>query len=161
MKPQELYLQKLHHKRLPGSPIFKPLKKGKLPKPFAKMGGLRISATDLIDVSPTHRVLFLWKDGQILTDRSFFAWLFEKVGDNSLYPLVEMHWHPSHKGLHVKTPCNSELDYTDRQLPGAIELGVRSGSLYDPQRDADRIQLIEKFCSIAGIQLGPEDSLWC
>lgn len=160
MTPHELKLQKLAPKRLPVIPQFKPLKKGRLPKPFARMGGARISSTDLIEVSPAHEVIFLWKDGQILTDRSFYAWLFKKIAGDGRYPLVEMHWHPSHKGLHIKTPCNSVSDYTDRQLPGAMELSVGSRQVYDPQRDADRASLICTFCAIAGIELGLENSLW-
>jgi len=154
-----LKLQKKQPKRLPAKPVFKAMKKGKFPRPFSKMGGPRLSATDLIDVSPSHQVIFLWKDGQILTDRSFYGWLLKKVGTANLYPLLEMHWHPSHKGLHIKTPCDASNDYTDRQLPGAKELDIRTVKMYDPQVESDRAVLIGKFCEIAGIDLGPEGVL--
>lgn len=159
MDRHALKLQKKQPKRLPAKPVFKAMKKGKFPRPFSKMGGPRLSATDLIDVSPNHQVIFLWKDGQILTDRSFYGWLLKKVGTANLYPLLEMHWHPSHKGLHIKTPCEASNDYTDRQLPGAKELDIRTVKMYDPQVESDRAFLIGKFCEIAGIDLGPEGAL--
>lgn len=159
MDARELQNQKKQPKRLTMQPVFKPLKKNKLPKPFKTMGGQRLAATDLIDVSPSHKVIFVWRDGQILTDRAFYGWLLKTVGDGSLYPLMEMHWHPSHKGLHIRTPCRSEIDYTNRQLPGAIELDIRTVSRYDPQRESDRLELIGKFCKAAGIELGAEGAL--
>jgi len=159
MKRHALKAQKLQPKRLAEKPVFKAIKKGKFPRPFARMGGPRMSATELIDVSPSHQVFFLWKDGQILTDRSFYAWLVKRVGTSSLYPLLEMHWHPSHKGLHIKTPCQATVDYTDRQLPGAKELDIRTVEMYDPKDEDGRLQLIGKFCEIAGIDLGPEGAL--
>lgn len=160
MDPRELRNQKEQPKRLTAPPVFKPLKKNKLPKPFKTMGSPRLAATDLIAVSPSHELIFMWRDGQILTDRAFYGWLFKKVDDGSRYPLIEMHWHPSHKGLHIKVPCRATIDYTNRQLPGAMELDIRTVSMYDPQRESDRLELIGKFCKAAGIQLGAEGSLW-
>jgi hypothetical protein len=159
MERRELRKQKWQPKFLADRPVFSPLEKGMLPKPFAKMGGPRIASTGLIDVSPSHQVFFLWKNGPILSDRSFYGWLLKKLQYANLYPLVEMHWHPSHKGLHIKTPCDSNRDYTNRQLPGAMEMGLRSNTMYDPKEITDRLHLIERFCRIAGIHFIPEDSL--
>lgn len=160
MSPRDLRAQKAQEKRLAINPAFKTMKKGKCPKPFAKMGGPRLSCTDLIDVSPFHQVIFIWKDGQIRTDRSFYGWLFKKVSPRGLLPLLEMHWHPSHKGLHVKMPCNTEQDYLNRQLPGAPELGVNTVKAYDPKIESDRLELIEHFCVAAGIKIGNPETLW-
>jgi hypothetical protein len=160
MLPKEIKRQKKIDKRLVDIPQFRGMRKGKLPKPFAKMGGSRFWATDFIDVSSSHQVIFIWKDGQILTDKAFFGWLFKKVGSDSRYPLFEMHWHPSHKGLHAKMPCLTESDYTNRQLPGAPELGLHTAKSYDPAIESDRLVLIDQFCKACGIKLGPPSELW-
>ncbi|MYM34894.1 hypothetical protein GTP38_11140 [Duganella sp. FT94W] len=160
MLPKELKSQKLQEKRLAQIPAFKPMKKGKLPKPFNKMGGPRLSCTGLVNVSLSHQVIFVWKDGEIFSDRAFFGWLMKKVGSTDLYPLLEMHWHPSHKGLHIKTPCNTDFDYSNRQLPSAPELDIRAAKAYDPQLEDDRLRLVERFCQVAGIELGAPEGLW-
>lgn len=160
MEPRQLKEHKEQPKRLRAAPAFKSLKKGKLPKPLAKLGGPRLCATEPINVSPHHQVVFLWKDGEILTDRAFYGWLFKKVGTDSLYPLMTMHWHPSHKGLHIKVPCKTTLDYTNRELPGAPELDIHTGMSYDPKNEIDRLALMDAFCRAAGIKLGAEESLW-
>lgn len=160
MDPRQLKVQKAQPKRLQSTPSFKTLKKGKLPKPLAKLGGPRLSATDPIEVSPNHLVVFVWKDGEILTDRAFYGWLFKKVGTDNLYPLMTMHWHPCHKGLHIKVPCKTTLDYTNRDLPGAPELDIHTAMTYDPKSENDRLALMDAFCRAAGIKLGAEESLW-
>src|SRR5471030_105355 len=160
MPPRELRNQKRQPKRLTAQPVFKPLKRNRLPKPFKTMGGARLFATDLIEVSSSHQLIFVWRDGPILTDRAFYGWLLKKVSDSSLFPLLEMHWHPSHKGLHIKTPCRTEIDYTNRQLPGAPELGMRTVLRYDPRSESDRLALIGRFCEAAGIEFGAEGALW-
>ena len=101
MDARELRSQKRQAKRLTAQPAFKSLKRNKLPKPFKTMGGSRLFATDLIDVSASHQLIFVWRDGPLLTDRSFYGWLLKKLCGGALYPLLEMHWHPSHKGLHL------------------------------------------------------------
>jgi hypothetical protein len=159
MQPRALRDQKTSPKRLESDPAFKLMKRGKLPKPFAKMGGSRLYTTELVDVSETHQVIFIWRDGELLTDRAFFAWLLKRTHNGSLYPLAELHWHPSHKGIHMKTPCHAEVDYTNRQLPGAVELDVRTVSMYDPREESDRRYLIAAFCKKVGITLGPKDLL--
>lgn len=160
MLPRQLRAQKNQPKRLAELPPFKVMKKGKLPRPFSKMGGSRMWSTGLIDVSDSHQVIFIWRDGDVLTDRSFFAWLFKKASTLDLYPLLEMHWHPSHKGLHIKMPCRTDLDYSNRQLPGAPELDISIPKAYDPKIDDDRMMLIGKFCLIADIKLGEKGDLW-
>lgn len=159
MNPHALRSHKKMSKRLNGPLTFKPMKRNKLPKPFKTMGGARLFTTELVDVSDKHQVIFVWRDGELLTDRAFFAWLMMKVHDGKLFPLAELHWHPSHKGIHIKTPCRAEVDYTSRQLPGAIELDIHTASMYDPQSETDRDVLIGMFCRIAGVTLGREDLL--
>jgi hypothetical protein len=160
MKPNELAAHKKSEKRLNELPIFKAMKKGKLPKPFKAMGGARLFATDLIDVSETHCVIFIWRDGPELTDSMFLGWLMCKLHGGQLSPLFELHLHPSHKGLHIKTPCKTQLNYTDRQLPGAPELDLKMPKMLDPREERDRHILIAEFCRRCGIKIGDKESLW-
>lgn len=160
MEPRELKNHKTAAKWLSTPPVFKALKKGRLPKPFHKMGGPRFWTTDLVDVADEYQIVFIWKDGQIATDRAFFGWLFKKTKNSSLYPIFEMHWHPSHKGLHAKVPCRTECDYTNRQLPGAPELDINTAKLYDPQLESDRNLLMHTFYAACGIKIGLRGGLW-
>ncbi len=161
MTPKELATHKAASKRLAVLPDFKVMKRGKLPKPLHKMGGARIQATDLLNVSDSHRVFFAWRDGEIRTDSAFYAYLFCVLGDGALYPLFILHLHPSHKDVHAKLPCNTENDYTSRDLPGAPELAMSaSRSNLDPRQTSDRHHLIECFCTACGITMGTEGGLW-
>lgn len=160
MSPKELAAHKATAKRLATVPVFKPIKRGKLPKPLHKMGSPRLQATDLIAVSDTHRIVFMWRDGEQRSDRAFFAYLFCELQDQALYPLCELHFHPSHKGVHAKLPCNTEIDYSSRLLPGAPELALSSPIGLDPGDEKHRLQLIEQFCSTCGIGMGSEGGLW-
>lgn len=161
MEPYHLIDHKRVKKRLASLPAFKPMKKGKFPKPFKTMGGgTRTFSTELIDVSDTHCVIFIWRDGEELTDSMFLAWLLCKLSNGDLSPLFEMHLHPSHKGLHVKIPCKTDLDYTNRQLPGAPEFDLKMRRTLDPREQNDREILIAEFCKRCGIATGDENSLW-
>ena len=73
MTPKELAIHKAAPKRLSESPSFKSVKRGKFPKPLHKMGGPRMQATDLVEVSETHRVVFMWRDGELRTDSAFLV----------------------------------------------------------------------------------------
>jgi hypothetical protein len=154
------------HKRTPKKMATIPKFKGaakKIQKPFKFLGGKRrIQVTDFIDVSATHVAFFYWRDGQILTDTSFFAYLFCRLANGSLSPIFALHWHPSHKGIHCETPCDSQYDYTDRMLPGAKELSLLAksqfGTLLDPRKSDDRLRLIFLFCKACGITLPDSDS---
>lgn len=160
MSPKDLAKHKTAAKRLLGAPAFKKLKRGKLPKPLHKMGGARILSTDLLPVSDTHQAVFMWRDGETLQDSAFMAWMFCILENQSLYPLFELHFHPSHKGVHCKLPCNTENDYTNRQLPGAPELELLTVKGLDPRIEAHRQQLILQFCEACGITLATEEDLW-
>ena len=160
MTPAELSQHKASPKRLAGDLLFKQMKRGKWPMPFHKMGGARVRATEVIAVSDTHRVLFVWRDGELKTDSAFFAWLLCEMADDVLYPLFELHCHPSHKGLHAKLPCNTEVNYAGRQLPGAPELSLSAIDGLDPRNATDREQMIARFCRACGITLGREGGLW-
>jgi len=156
MKRSLLVEQKNEHKLLSVTPEFSPIKRGKLPKPLNAIGGPRVQGTQLLPISEKHSAWFMWKDGETLEQRSFYGYLFSHVGHaRNLYPLCELHWHPSHKELHIKTPCNSESDYTGRGLPGAKELNLnRDQRRFDPRIDQHRLRLIEIFCDVCGIQFG-------
>ena len=160
MTPSELARHKAAPKRLEGELAFKQMKRGKWPKPFHKMGSSRLRATELTSVSETHRVLFVWRDGELITDSAFFAWLLCQLNDEVLYPLFELHCHPSHKGLHAKLPCKTEFNYEGRQLPGAPELALSSADGLDPRNEADRQKLINRFCQACGITMGLSGGLW-
>jgi hypothetical protein len=161
MSPKELASHKAAPKRLSSLPDFKIMKRGKLPKPLHKMGGARIQATELISVSDTHNVFFAWRDGEIRTDSAFYAYLFCILGNGDLSPLFILHLHPSHKDVHAKLPCNTENNYTNRELPGAPELALSTDrENLDPRRSDDRLHLIECFCKACGITMGTEGGLW-
>jgi hypothetical protein len=133
---------------------FRPLRHGSLPRPLKELGGPRISATKLLDVGNDMKVVFLARSGATLERRAFFAYLFEE-GGNGLLPLVILHYHPSHKGLHLLVNCETGRDYTGRQLPGAPELNIDTPKIYDPDSPADRIELAVVFCTRLGISPPP------
>jgi len=153
MTPQELLAHKGAPKNLSSTPTFSQLKRGRLEKPFDRVGGSSIFSTGLIEVSSEHLVHFLYKDGQLLTDTQFLAWLMCRLHNGALSPIFEFHWHPSHKGFHCKTPCRTQYDYTGRTLPGAPELALKTEPQLDPRLPSDRLALIEIFCHRCGIGL--------
>lgn len=157
MNPRVLASHKIAPKRLEAMPSFKGLRRGRLPKPLHKLGGERLRASDLVSVGGSYQVCFVWRDGQLLADTAFYAWLF--LGQpGKLVPLAAMHYHPSHKPVHLMTPCNDERDFTNRQLPGTTEFHICDKSL-DPRLDADRVFLVDVFCIRCGISLGSGDGL--
>jgi len=158
MTPLDLKAHKQAAKKLMQVPVFKPLKRKKLPKPFATFGGSKVQSTDLLDVSATHVVFMLWRDGDIFTDRKFFAYLYCRLANGKLSPLFEFHWHPDHKGFHCKIPCKTTFDYTNRFLPGAPELALKTQKELDPRSENDRLKLIVKFCELCGITLPDSNS---
>lgn len=160
MTPNELIGHKTASKRLKVLPVFSKAKSVKLPRPFDKMRSPRLYASGELPVSDTHRVFMFWRDGELRTDSAFFAWLMCELQDGRLSPLLEFHYHPSHKGAHIKTPCKTALDYTNRQLPQAPELNVKLAADIDPRTDAGRSVLIARFCEACGIALGQENGLW-
>lgn len=160
MTPNELIGHKSAPKRLEVLPVFFKAKSVKLPKPFDKMRSPRLYTSGGLSVSETHQVFLFWRDGELRTDSAFFAWLMCRFPDGQLSPLLEFHYHPSHKGAHIKTPCKTELNYTNRQLPQAPELNVKLASDIDPRADGGRSVLIARFCQACGIALGQENDLW-
>ena len=160
MTPAELAQHKAAPKRLARTLAFKPMKRGKWPKPFHKMNSPRVRATEVTAVSDTHRVMFLWRDGELKTDSVFLAWLFCELDEEVLFPLFEMHFHPSHKGLHAKLPCKTDTNYEGRQLVQAPELTLSSIDGLEPLSEADRQQLINRFCQACGITMGEGGGLW-
>ena len=161
MTPQELARHKQAPKRLVGLPTFKTMSKSaKKPKPFHKMGGIRFQWTDIQAVSDIHYVAFIWRNGELRTDAAFYAYLFYTPQNDKLYPLTEFHFHPSHKGGHMKVPCETEYDYTERFLPGAPELKISGVEALDARIEKDRDVLIDRFCRAVGIKTGKDNGLW-
>lgn len=160
----ELREHKRAPKRLDEWPAFKPAKRKKHPKPFDRIGGGRISCTGLIDVSDTHSVFFVAKDGEAFTDSAFYGYLMCRLSSGDLSPIFEFHWHPSHKGAHIKVPCRTFSDYTNRFLPGAPELNISMGGPHDPRTDRGRKALMAEFCQNCGVDYGPpepsQSTLW-
>jgi hypothetical protein len=160
MKKRTLALHKRDLKILPDPPVFALMKRGKLPKPLHQIGGPRVRMTQLLQVAEQYSVWFMWKDGETVEQTAFYAYLFRHVGESNLYPLCHFHWHPSHKPLHIKTPCGSDLNYTNRSLPSSNELHLKPyDKRYDPRIEQDRLQLVEVFCRACGIQFGKNRSL--
>jgi hypothetical protein len=157
MDEKTLRAHKHRPKRLVAAPTFKPLKRGRLPKPLHQIGGQRFFSTELLTVGDGYQSCFLWRNGALLADTAFYGWLFE-VRANGLYPLATLHYHPSHKPVHLLTPCRQERDFTNRQLPGAIEFNLSHGRL-DPRLESDRLRLVKTFCERCGISLGPAGGL--
>ncbi len=152
MNTLELINHKRLTKRLSNAPIFAKTRKGKLAKPFHKMGGNNLYHATC-QVSDSHVAYFFWKDGELRTDSKFYAWLMLIQGAN-LYPLLEFHYHPSHKPVHAKIPCDTDRDYTNITLPGAPELNIGMLGKVDPRTEIGRLKLIEAFCKACGITLG-------
>jgi len=154
-----LRLHKSRPKRLIDVPVFKPAKRGRLPKPLHQVGGARMHITDLLTVGGSYHACFLWRDGSLLADTAFYGWLFESR-DTGLYPLAALHYHPSHKPVHLLTPCRLERNLINRQLPGAIEFNVLNrrrdplNRRLDPRQESDRSRLVELFCRRCGIEMG-------
>lgn len=157
MEQKLLKKHKLASKRLLHVPAYKPLRRGRLPRPLEKMGGGRMFATDLLSVGESYRLCFAWRDGVLLADTAFFAWLFE-AGNEGLYPLAILHYHPSHKPVHMLTPCRDGRDFLNRQLPGVIEFKIAK-ERFDPRQDTDRQRMAAIFCERCGIAMGQAGGL--
>ena len=160
MNATELRAHKQASKRLVSGFAFKSIKKNDLPKPLHKLSGSRIKSTELLTVSDSHKVVMYWRDGALRTDSAFYAHLFCELQNKKLYPLLEFHFHPSHKGVHAKLPCKTELDYSERHLVQAPELNLLTQSALDPRNEQDLKQLIATFCKACGISMDQEGDLW-
>ncbi len=160
MKRQTLAAHKAAPKILSIAPIFSTSKRGKLPKPLHQIGGPNVQVTPLIQVGEGYSAWFMWKGGDTLAQSAFYGYLFQHVGSGNLFPLCHFHWHPSHKPIHFKTPCDSDLNYTNRGLPGGKELNLTTPvTPLDPRKDGDRLKLMELFCATCGIAFGEQDLL--
>lgn len=158
MDRRELRSRKLQTKSLPAVE-FRPLRKGSLPRPLKELGGPRLTASKLLEVASGLKVAFVARSGDTLERRAFFAYLFEERND-VLVPLAILHYHPSHKGVHLIVNCETERDYSGRQLPGAPEFPLATGRLLDPEDPDDRSKLILAFCKRCNISIGnAEDQL--
>lgn len=156
VKRRDLAAIKQQTKRL-RSVEFKPLRKRQLPKPLNQLGGPRMSASGLLPVADDLCVAFLIRSGETLARRAFFGYLFQQT-QSGLLPLMILHYHPSHKGVHVLVNCETARDYTERQLPGAPELALRTpAEAVDPDTPQGRNQLITLFCARCGIAIAPDD----
>lgn len=145
-------------KRLPNRPAFYPARRNRLPKPLHQLSGPRLFTTDLLELAEVYRACFVWRNGELLSDTAFYGWLFE-VRPKGMHPLAVMHYHPSHKPLHLLTPCEEDRDFTNRSLPGVREFNLRTRR-YDPRLERDRLDMIAMFCDRCGIDLGSAGGLF-
>lgn len=157
MHPKDLAAHKCSRKLLAKAPRFRKLVRNSLPKPFNRLGRQGSQTTDLLAVSDDHRVLFMWHDGPERTDRSFYGYLLSVASNGDMFPLFEFHYHPTHKGLHCKMPCETSANYRNRLLPGAPELNLKPARDFDPAFEQDRVTLIKVFCKAVGIETMFED----
>ena len=157
MEARQLRVHKDASKVLARPPVFKPVKRGKLPRPFHRMGGTRLTSTGMVKLALDYWTIFFVRDGSALSDTAFLGYLMYELPSQELTPLFELHWHPGHKGFHCKTPCRDSRDFAGRQLPGVRELSMKTLPL-DPRVEAHRQELIAVFCGACGIGLGWLDS---
>lgn len=155
MRRHELVKIKRAEKKLRGV-VFRPFRKGMLPRPFDKIGGPRLQGSGLVDIGEAMAVLFYWRDGGALERRAFYGHLLRTTAAG-LMPLAIMHYHPSHKGIHLVTNCEMNRDYTGRLLPGAAELAIETPVGLDPAVEVGRLRLVNIFCERCGIRLAPDD----
>uniref|UniRef100_E6QVB8 Uncharacterized protein n=1 Tax=mine drainage metagenome TaxID=410659 RepID=E6QVB8_9ZZZZ len=153
MRKQELGSLKNQTKRLTAVQ-FRTFKRGGLPRPLDKIGGKRYLAAGPEQVAENLLVIFLIRDGETLERRAFYAYLFQSNPSGGLLPLANMHYHPSHKGIHIVLNCQTERNYLDRLLPGAPELAIGTPPSLNPANDTDRLRLVDIFCRRCGITLG-------
>lgn len=153
MRKQELGSLKNQAKRLTAVQ-FRTFKRGGLPRPLDKIGGKRYLAAGPEQVAENLLVIFLVRDGETLERRAFYAYLFQSDPSGGLLPLANLHYHPSHKGIHIVLNCQTDRDYLDRLLPGAPELALNTPPGLNPANDTDRLRLVDIFCRRCGITLG-------
>lgn len=152
MLPRELKQHKLINKQLNCSDIeFLPLKKGSLPGQFKRLGRPNAYSSGFVPVSDGYKVLFVWRDGELMTDSSFYGYLVHHPSPRDRQILLELHWHPSHKGIHCVTPCNTELNLNNRMLVAQPDINLNGNLRWDPRVDKDRKELIQLFCDVCGI----------
>lgn len=137
---------------------FRPLKRGKLPRPFDKTGGPRLSYAGPLALGAGYSALFLVRSGATRERRAFYGYLLQDQPGADWVPLAALHYHPSHKGLHLVVNCGDLPDFTGRLLPGAPELALRTARAYDPDDAQGRLQLIQVFCDRLNIRLAPDDA---
>lgn len=153
MEPKSLRAVKLRRdKRLP-SYEFKTVKRNSLPPPLSKVCGSRRQSTGMIPVADDLAVCFIWRNGEIVEATAMYGYLFE-ISDGRYRPLIRMDWHPSHKGLHVLTSCETELDLTGRNLVGCKELALSKDHSFDVRMADDRARFVDVFCTTCNIRLG-------
>jgi len=152
MERKHLYKLKRTGKKPLSECHFAPAKKGKLPKPLDRLGGPRLKVTPVYDVGDGLKVIFVWKTGPYLETRSLYGRLFQET-ERGMLPIVRLDYHPSHKNLHVKVNCETEIDLVNRDLVKTKEFSLTNVAL-DPDIEEDRLHFVAIFCERFGIRLG-------
>lgn len=126
------------------------------PKPLNRFRGT-CYVSELLSVAEHQVVLFVYKRAAIAEDCKFYAYWGFRLTTGEYEPLLEWHYHPSHKGIHCKVPCETTLVYTSRQLVNAPELSVCFGKQPDIRTEWGVQEMIGLFCKKLNIRL-PEIS---
>lgn len=155
MDPRQLKALKDKTKVLEAYPDFAPGSRSKdFPKPLKQLRRYDM-VSDLITVADHHVIAFAVRRRELQIDCKFYGYWGLKTDENKLLPIMIMHYHPDHKGIHILVPCNTDpqRDFTSRELPGAPELNLYPGIAPDIRTDEGVCKLIELFCQAAGITI--------
>ena len=152
MNPRQLAEFKNMKKTMEPNPSFHQGTHSKsYPKPLNRFKSSSM-VSDLIYVADKQVVLFAYKQSELLIDCKFYAYWGTLI-DGKFTPIMIVHYHPSHKGMHAKVPCKTDRDYTSRELPGAPELQIHKDKLPDMRTERGINELITLFCKSAGIMI--------
>ena len=153
MEPQELSRLKKSQKIIRSAPIFQKGKCSKhYPKPLNAFSNTFL-VSELIPVANDQFVVFAYRRNNEIEDCKFYGYWGTMHSENLFSPIMELHYHPSHKGIHIRVPCRTNKDYTGRSLVQAPELNIVPNQAPDIRTDQGIRQLICIFCKTAGIEL--------
>lgn len=155
MNPRQLREFKELNKELKEFPKFFAGTHGKdYPKPMKQLRKYDM-VSDILEVANNHIVVFAYRRKPLSIDCKFYAYWGLKNSDGKLIPIMIMHYHPDHKGIHVKLPCKTDpnIDFTSRELPGAPELNIYGKESPDIRTDEGVKQLVNLFCSASGTSI--------
>lgn len=144
-------------KAIPEKIIFR---KGKISKSYPRpLNAFKNSywVSDVLDVATNQVVCFAYKQSSSLVDSKFYAYWGLRNSKNELIPLMNFHYHPSHKGIHARFACKTTELFTSRYLVVAPELNLHKKHQPDIRTQEGINELICLFCKSAGIELPKEN----
>lgn len=93
----------------------------------------------------------VWKDATEWKYRAMYAHFFYQITEPHLYPLAEVHYHPTHKGLHILLNCEDNRNLSNRHLAGAKEFNLKLHAPIDTALENDRQRFLAIVCERLGI----------